>query len=192
MDGEGTGGYSGGKMRRAVRPASKPARKPVRKPVHKPVMADKKRVFRKKLLKHFGGFFSQLEDLAKTMETTSGPTTGKPKHSSMPPMPPRDAGSSQAGGRPRGKKVVRRRGGPRVGGSAEEEFTGLDDMYKMGDSFIKPVMGPLVTGLESGAKSAGVGGARYGVRRPARRAASPARRPRRPASYRSASPARRR
>jgi hypothetical protein len=93
---------SGGKKKRGVRVVRKPARAAMAKPKKAPA---RKRVFHNKLMKHFGGFFAELEGFAQKMDGQTPSTKQKqpftnglatppmgppatPMHRTQPPMPP--------------------------------------------------------------------------------------------------------
>ena len=129
---------SGGK-KKVVRAARKPMRRPMRAAPKKAAVG--KRVFHNKLMKHFGGFFAELEGFAEQMDKSAGPGTGGPASSkarftnaqampstmppmgpststmssTKPPMPPMHSSSSQAqdGGRPRRKVVPKKKVAPK-------------------------------------------------------------------------------
>ena len=177
---------SGGKKMR-MKKVARPARKPMRAAMTKPKKAPaRKRVFNSKLLKHFGGFFSELEGFAEQMSKVehSTPAAKKANFTNTPtPMPkPQSASAAQDGGRrPRRKvapkKKVVRRSRSLFGGADEEEFGVYGDMVNgMG-----AVADSTVGRIAEAASSVTSGGARHRVRRVRR--ASPAR---------SASPVRRR
>jgi len=177
---------SGGKKMR-MKKVARPARKPMRAAMTKPKKAPaRKRVFNSKLLKHFGGFFSELEGFAEQMSKVehSTPAAKKANFTNTPtPMPkPQSASAAQDGGRrPRRKvapkKKVVRRSRSLFGGADEEEFGVYGDMVDgMG-----AVADSTVGRIAEAASSVTSGGARHRVRRVRR--ASPAR---------SASPVRRR
>jgi hypothetical protein len=185
---------SGGKKMR-MKKVARPARKPVRAAMTKPKKAPaRKRVFHSKLLKHFGGFFSELEGFAEQMskEDNSTPAAKKANFTNgMPtPMPkPPSASAAQDGGRrPRRKvapkKKVVRKSRSLFGGADEEEFGVYGDMVDgmgvVADSTVGRIA-EAASSVSSGLPSVTSGGARHRVRRVRR--ASPAR---------SASPVRRR
>ena len=191
---------SGGKKMR-MKKVARPARKPVRAAMTKPKKAPaRKRVFHSKLLKHFGGFFSELEGFAEQMSKaeqtpakkanfTNGMPTPKPMPPSSPTTAHMAAQAAQAGGRrPRRKvapkKKVVRRSRSLFGGADEEEFgvynDALNAMGAVADGTIGRAAEAAST-ASSGLPSVTSGGARNRVRRVRR--ASPAR---------SASPVRRR
>jgi hypothetical protein len=201
---------SGGKKKRGVRVVRKPARAAMAKPKKAPA---RKRVFHNKLMKHFGGFFAELEGFAQKMDgpgqTPStkqkqpftnglatppmGPITTNRPQSTMPPMPP-SMSEGQDGGRirrfkkasPKKPTIKKARVGRKVrkyGGMGEEEFS---------DSGFDQVMNGVgsiadqTIGKIATATSQGVGatGLMGGVRRGVRRASSPSYR----ASYRATAP----
>ena len=196
---------SGGKKMR-MRKVARPVRKPVRgvamaKPKKAPA---RQRVFHKKLMKHFGGFFSELEGFAEQMSKVEHSTpaakkanftngmpmpTPMPKPPSSPTTAHMAAQAAQAGGRrPRRKvapkKKVVRRSRSLFGGAGEEEFgvynDALNAMGTVADSTVGRIA-ETAAAASSGLPSVTSGGARNRVRRVRR--ASPAR---------SASPVRRR
>ena len=187
---------SGGKKMR-IKKVARPARKPVRAAMSKPKKVQtKKRVFHNKLLKHFGGFFSELEGFADQMSKVehSTPVAKKANFTNgMPtptPMPkPSASPSAQDGGRrPRRKvapkKKVVRRSRSLFGGADEEEFGVYGDMVNTTGAIADSTVGRIAeaaSSVSSSLPSVTSGGARHRVRRVRR--ASPAR---------SASPVRRR
>ena len=189
---------SGGKKMR-MKKVARPARKPVRAAMTKPKKAPaRKRVFHSKLLKHFGGFFSELEGFAEQMSKAEQTPAKKANFTNaMPtpkPMPPSasSAQAAQAGGRrPRRKvlapkkKVVRKsRSRSLFGGADEEEFGVYNDTLNAMGTVADSTVGRIAeaaSNASSGLPSITSGGARRRVRRVRR--ASPAR---------SASPVRRR
>jgi hypothetical protein len=188
---------SGGKKMR-MKKVARPARKPMRAVMAKPKKAPaRKRVFHSKLLKHFGGFFSELEGFAEQMSKVEHSTPAAKKANftnGMPtpmPKPPASAAhmSAQDGGRrPRRKvapkKKVVRRSRSLFGGADEEEFGVYGDMVNTTGAIADSTVGRIAeaaSSVSSGLPSVTSGGARHRVRRVRR--ASPAR---------SASPVRRR
>jgi hypothetical protein len=185
---------SGGKKMR-MKKVARPARKPMRAVMAKPKKAPaRKRVFNSKLLKHFGGFFSELEGFAEQMSKVENSTPAAKKANftnGMPtPMPkPTSSPSAQDGGRrPRRKvapkKKVVRRSRSLFGGADEEEFGVYADMVNTTGAVADSTVGRIAeaaSSVSSGLPSITSGGARHRVRRVRR--ASPAR---------SASPVRRR
>jgi hypothetical protein len=183
---------SGGKKMR-MKKVARPARKPVRAAMTKPKKAPaRKRVFHSKLLKHFGGFFSELEGFAEQMSKAEQTPAKKANFTNGMPMPmpkPPSASSAQAaqaGGRRKvaPKKKVVRRSRSLFGGADEEEFgvynDALNAMGAVADGTIGRAAEAASTAVTSGTSGTS-GGARRRVRRVRR--ASPAR---------SASPVRRR
>ena len=168
---------------------ARPVRKPVRavgmaKPKKAPV---RQRAYDKRLLKHFGGFFSELEGFAEQMSKVEHSTPGAKKptaaavaanFTNYPPMPPTRPTSqtAQEGGvykkkrRPVGRPVVKR--GParrrsRGGTGVEEEFGFLEDSMNMVDR----VANPVAQGMSTTAQTFGIttsGGARPRARRAVR------------------------
>ena len=191
---------SGGKKMR-MKKVARPMRKPVRAAMTKPKKAPaRKRVFHSKLLKHFGGFFSELEGFAEQMSKVDHLTPAAKKANftnGMPmPKPPSSpttahmaAQAAQAGGRrPRRKvapkKKVVRRSRSLFGGADEEEFGVYNDALNAMGAVADGTIGraaETAAAASSGLPSITSGGARNRVRRVRR--ASPAR---------SASPVRRR
>lgn len=192
----GTGELYGGMMRRKI--IARPARKPVRavamaKPKKAPA---RKRVFHKKLLKHFGGFFSELEEFAEQMSKVEHLTPGAAKktavtanfvnHPAMPktPMPPaQEGGVYKKKRRPVAKRgPVRRQS--RFGGSGlEEEFGIFEDSINSVGNIADSTVGRIA----ETAVSATSGGARPRARRassPSYRVVPVVRRARRAASPR--------
>ena len=184
---------SGGKKMR-MKKVARPVRKPVRAAMTKPKKAPaRKRVFHSKLLKHFGGFFSELEGFAEQMskaEQTPAKkanfTNAMPMPTPMPkPMPPSasSAQAAQAGGRRKvaPKKKVVRRSRSLFGGADEEEFGVYNDALNAMGAVADGTIGRAAEAASTAVTSGTSGGARRRVRRVRR--ASPAR---------SASPVRRR
>ena len=183
---------SGGKKMR-MKKVARPARKPVRAAMTKPKKAPaRKRVFHSKLLKHFGGFFSELEGFAEQMSKAEQTPAKKANFTNaMPtpkPMPPSasSAQAAQAGGRRKvaPKKKVVRRSRSLFGGADEEEFGVYNDTLNAMGTVADSTVGRIAeaaSNASSGLPSITSGGARHRVRRVRR--ASPAR---------SASPVRRR
>ena len=205
---------SGGKKMR-MRKVARPVRKPVRgvrgvamaKPKKAPA---RQRVFHKKLMKHFGGFFSELEGFAEQMSKVEHLTPGAAKKTAaaaaatanfanppaMPktPMPPaQEGGVYKKKRRPVAKRgpvakngQVRRQS--RFGGSGlDEEFIDLDLTSAM--NAVDRVANPVAQGMTTTAQTLGLtsGGARPRVRRassPSYRVVPVVRRARRPASPR--------
>jgi hypothetical protein len=184
---------SGGKKMR-MKKVARPARKPMRAVMAKPKKAPaRKRVFHSKLLKHFGGFFSELEGFAEQMSKVENSTPAAKKANftnGMPtPMPKQSASpSAQDGGRrPRRKvapkKKVVRRSRSLFGGADEEEFgvygNMVDGMGVVADSTVGRIA-EAASSVSSGLPSVTSGGARHRVRRVRRaspvRSASPVRR----------------
>lgn len=184
---------SGGKKMR-MKKVARPARKPVRAAMTKPKKAPaRKRVFHSKLLKHFGGFFSELEGFAEQMSKAEQTPAKKANFTNGMPMPkPPSASSAQAaqagGRRPRRKvlapkkKVVRKsRSRSLFGGADEEEFGVYNDALNAMGAVADGTIGRAAEAASTAVTSGTSGGARRRVRRVRR--ASPAR---------SASPVRRR
>jgi hypothetical protein len=185
---------SGGKKMR-MKKVARPARKPVRAAMTKPKKAPaRKRVFHSKLLKHFGGFFSELEGFAEQMSKAEQTPAKKANFTNGMPMPmpmpkPPSASSAQAaqaGGRRKvaPKKKVVRRSRSLFGGADEEEFGVYNDTLNAMGTVADSTVGRIAeaaSNASSGLPSVTSGGARHRVRRVRR--ASPAR---------SASPVRRR
>jgi hypothetical protein len=181
---------SGGKKMR-MKKVARPARKPVRAAMSKPKKVQtKKRVFHNKLLKHFGGFFSELEGFAEQMSKVDTPSNPAKKANFTNPMSkPTSSPSAQDGGRrPRRKvapkKKVVRRSRSLFGGADEEEFGVYGDMVNTTGAIADSTVGRIAeaaSSVSSSLPSVTSGGARHRVRRVRR--ASPAR---------SASPVRRR
>ena len=184
---------SGGKkmrMKKVARPVRKPARAAMTKPKKAPA---RKRVFHSKLLKHFGGFFSELEGFAEQMSKAEQTPAKKANFTNGMPMPkPPSASSAQAaqagGRRPRRKvlapkkKVVRKsRSRSLFGGADEEEFGVYNDALNAMGAVADGTIGRAAEAASTAVTSGTSGGARRRVRRVRR--ASPAR---------SASPVRRR
>jgi hypothetical protein len=183
---------SGGKKMR-MKKVARPARKPMRAVMAKPKKAPaRKRVFNSKLLKHFGGFFSELEGFAEQMSKVDNSTPAAKKANftnGMPtPKPPSASAAQDGGRRPRRKvapkKKVVRRSRSLFGGADEEEFGVYADMVNTTGAVADSTVGRIAevaSSVSSGLPSVTSGGARHRVRRVRR--ASPAR---------SASPVRRR
>ena len=184
---------SGGKKMR-MKKVARPVRKPVRAAMTKPKKAPaRKRVFHSKLLKHFGGFFSELEGFAEQMSKAEQTPAKKANFTNAMPMPkpmPPSASSAQAaqagGRRPRRKvlapkKKVVRRSRSLFGGADEEEFGVYNDALNAMGAVADGTIGRAAEAASTAVTSGTSGGARRRVRRVRR--ASPAR---------SASPVRRR
>ena len=190
---------SGGKKMR-MRKVARPVRKPVRgvamaKPKKAPA---KQRVFHKKLMKHFGGFFSELEGFAEQMSKVEHLTPGAAKKTAAatanfanpPAMPKTPTPTAQEGGVYKKKRRPVAKRGPvakngqvrrqsRFGGSGlDEEFIDINEMTLGAMNAVDRVANPVAQGMTTTAQTLGLTSG--GARPRARRASSPSYR----ASYR--------
>jgi hypothetical protein len=184
--GTGTELYGGMTRQKKV---ARPVRKLVRavgmaKPKKAPV---RQRAYDKRLLKHFGGFFSELEGFAEQMSKVEHLTPGAKKptaaavaanFTNYPPTRPTSQTAQEGGVYKKKRRPVVNRGPARRqsrgGTGLEEEFGILEDSMNVVDSIAKPV----ANGMSTTAQTFGItsGGARPRARRAVRavRPVSPA------------------